>query len=191
MQRCWPSKEKPGKQILCEGFRMLGMIEGKSSQKRLQFASIPAEISDGACCQGGESIMALITWSDAFSVNIKKIDDQHKCLIELVNRLHDSMKAGQGNTIIGPILSDLLNYTSFHFATEEAYFQQYAYPEHLRHKKEHDDLTQQAKNLQASHKEGKLTISIEVMNFLKDWLSNHILLSDKKYSPFLRSKGLS
>jgi hemerythrin len=135
--------------------------------------------------------MALISWNDTFAVNIKKIDDQHKSLIDLVNQLHDAMKAGKGSTALGPILSDLINYTSFHFSTEEAYFQQYAYPDKASHKKEHDDLTQKAKSLQASHKEGKLTVTIEVMNFLKDWLSNHILTSDKKYSPYLRGKGLS
>jgi hemerythrin len=134
--------------------------------------------------------MALITWNDTYSVNIKKIDDQHKCLIELLNQLHDAMKSGKGNTALGPILTDLLNYTSFHFSTEEAYFQQYAYPDYARHKKEHDDLAQKAKGLQASHREGKLTVTIEVMNFLKDWLTNHILSSDKKYSPFLNSKGI-
>jgi len=134
--------------------------------------------------------MALINWSDALSVNIKKIDDQHKRLIELVNTLHDSMKAGKGNAAIGPILSDLLKYASFHFATEEKYFQEYAYPEYLQHKKQHDELTQKTKMLNASHREGKLSITIEVMNFLKDWLSNHILVSDKKYSTFLCNKGL-
>jgi hemerythrin len=136
-------------------------------------------------------MMALISWSNALSVNIKELDDQHKCLIELVNNLHDAMKAGKGNAIIGPILSDLLSYTSFHFATEEKYFQQYAYPEFPRHKKEHDELTKKTKELNASYREGKLTITIEVMTFLKDWLSNHILVSDKKYSPFLCSRGLS
>jgi hemerythrin len=136
-------------------------------------------------------MMALISWSDALSVNIKELDDQHKCLIELVNNLHDAMKTGKGNAVIGPILSDLLSYTSFHFATEEKYFQQYAYPEFPRHKKEHDALTQKTKALNASYREGKLTITIEVMTFLKDWLSNHILISDKKYSSFLCSRGLS
>jgi len=134
--------------------------------------------------------MPLISWSDEFSTGIKKIDDQHKCLIELVNRLHASMKSGQGNAVIGSILEDLLNYTVFHFSTEEAYFRQYDFPEHLLHKKEHDALTQKTKALQASHREAKLTITIEVMHFLRDWLRNHILQSDQKYAPFLRSKGI-
>jgi hemerythrin len=135
--------------------------------------------------------MVLISWSEALSVNIKELDDQHKCLIELVNRLHDAMKAGKGNAVIGPILTDLLSYTSFHFATEEKYFQQYGYPEFPHHKKEHDDLTQKTKTLNASYQEGKLTITLDVMTFLKNWLSNHILGTDKKYSTFLNSRGLT
>jgi hemerythrin len=135
--------------------------------------------------------MPIINWNDKMSVNIGEIDKQHQCLIELVNNLHDSMKAGKGNAVMGPILTDLLNYTQFHFATEEKYFQQYSYPEYLLHKMQHDELTKKTKELNASFQAGKMTISIEVMNFLKDWLSNHILGSDKKYSPYLCSKGLS
>ena len=101
------------------------------------------------------------------------------------------MKSGAGNSVIRPILSDLLNYTSFHFATEEKYMKQYAYPEYLRHKLEHDELTKKTKALNDGCTNGKLTITLEVMNFLRDWLKNHIMVSDKKYGPFLCAKGLS
>jgi hemerythrin len=134
--------------------------------------------------------MAIITWNETFAVNIKMIDDQHKRLIELINVLHDSMKAGKGNDLIGPILSDLLSYTVFHFTTEEKLFQEYAYPEYLRHKKEHDDLTGKVKAFSNDFRAGKISVTIEVMHFLRDWLSNHILGSDKKYAPFLTNKGI-
>jgi hemerythrin-like metal-binding protein len=134
--------------------------------------------------------MALITWTDALSVNIKEIDVQHQRLVELINKLHDSMKAGKGIDVLGPILSDLVRYTISHFATEETYFRKFAYPEFEQHKKEHDDLTRKAKALKASFDQGKQTISIEVLYFLKDWLNNHILKTDKQYNPFLNSKGL-
>jgi hemerythrin len=134
--------------------------------------------------------MPIISWNDNFSVGIKEIDAQHQCLIELVNKLHDSMKAGKGNAVLGPVLEDLLKYTQFHFSTEEKYFRKYGYPEYLQHKQQHDDLTQKALELKSNFEKGKLTISIEVMNFLKDWLSSHILGVDKKFGPFLLSKGL-
>jgi len=38
--------------------------------------------------------------------------------------------------------------------------------------------------------DNKLGITLEVMNFLKDWLSHHILSVDKKYAPFLNEKGI-
>jgi hemerythrin len=135
--------------------------------------------------------MAFITWNDALSVHIAEIDAQHKCLIDLINQLHDSMKAGKGNAVIGSVLLDLIKYTQFHFATEEKYFQKYAYPEYFLHKKQHDDLTRKTNELNAAYAQGKLTISLETMSFLKNWVSTHILESDQKYSPFLCNRGLS
>jgi hemerythrin len=134
--------------------------------------------------------MALITWNETFTINIKKIDDQHKRLVELINILHDSMKTGKANEVIGPILSDLLSYTAFHFSTEEKLFQEYAYPEYFRHKKEHDDLANKVKAFNNDFRAGKISVTIEVMHFLRDWLSNHILGSDQKYAPFLINKGV-
>ena len=35
-----------------------------------------------------------------------------------------------------------------------------------------------------------MILTLEVMNFLKDWLTGHILGVDKKYAPFFAAKGL-
>lgn len=133
--------------------------------------------------------MALMTWSEKFSVNIKEIDGQHMKLFDLVNNLHDAMKSGKGKDALGKVLSELVDYTVYHFGTEEKLFQKYGYPEYSQHKREHDNLSKKAKELNE-----KLTaeniITIEVMNFLKDWLNSHILSTDKKYSSFLNSKGV-
>jgi hemerythrin len=134
--------------------------------------------------------MALITWTDALSVNIREIDTQHKRLFELMNKLHEAMKIGKGNDVLGGILGDLVNYTVVHFSNEEAYLKKYDYPEFVQHKKIHDELTQKAKALKASFDQGKQTISIDVLTFLMDWLNNHILKTDKRYSSFLNGKGL-
>jgi hemerythrin len=135
--------------------------------------------------------MALITWTDALSVSIKEIDTQHQRLFDLMNKLHEAMKIGKGNDVLGGILGDLVKYTVVHFSNEETYLKKYDYPEYVQHKKIHDDLTRKAKALKASFDQGKQTISIEVLSFLKDWLSGHILGSDKKYGPLLNSKGLN
>jgi hemerythrin len=135
--------------------------------------------------------MSLITWNDQLSVNIREIDNQHQSLISLINQLHESMKMGKANSVIGPILSRLEKYTVFHFGTEEKYFQQFGYPDTPQHKRAHEALTQKVKDLNANFSKGALALSIDTMNLLKGWLTDHILGTDKKYSEFFRSKGLN
>jgi len=134
--------------------------------------------------------MALITWNENFSINIAEIDSQHKKLIELINELHEAMKVAKGKDVMGNILSELVNYTVYHFGTEEKLFQKHGYPEFVSHKKRHDDLTKQVKDTADKFNKGGNIITVDVMNFLKDWLQNHILTVDKRYAPFLSSKGV-
>ncbi|HKN18547.1 MAG TPA: bacteriohemerythrin [Dissulfurispiraceae bacterium] len=134
--------------------------------------------------------MALMAWSDNLSVNVAQIDEQHKKLVGILNDLHDAMKQGKGNDVTGNVLSGLVQYVASHFATEEKLMKTHAYPDYLKHKFEHDALTKQALDLQNQFQEGKSVLTIELMKFLKDWLSKHILGTDKKYGPFLNSKGI-
>ena len=134
--------------------------------------------------------MALITWSDNLSVNIKEIDAEHKKLIDMINELHSAMGSGKGREAMGTILTGLVDYTKTHFAYEEKLFQQHAYPGYLAHKGQHDALTKQVVEVMTKFKSGQSVVTVEVMNFLKDWLSNHIQTTDKKYGPFLNSKGV-
>jgi hemerythrin len=133
--------------------------------------------------------MALITWNNSYSVNIQNIDNQHKKLVELVNLLHASMKEGKGKDVLDQIFVELANYTVFHFGFEEKLFAQYGYPDAGTHKRQHNDLKEQVNELQKKQKEGNV-LTIEVMNFLKQWLTEHIQGSDKKYTTFLNSKGI-
>ena len=132
--------------------------------------------------------MALIVWNDSFSVGIKQIDDQHRKLLGLVNSLFDAMKEGKGKDIMGDILTDLITYTVFHFSTEEIYFKKYRYPDSSKHKQEHRYLTEKATDLKEKFDKGEAIITVEVMQFLKDWLNNHILRTDRQYSPYLNGK---
>jgi hemerythrin len=135
--------------------------------------------------------MPLFQWTPELSVNVKEIDTQHKKLVDLINLLHDSMKSGKGKDVMGKVLKDLTDYTVYHFGTEERLFEKYGYIEYPQHKKEHDDLTKQVLEVKSKFESGQTTMTIEVMNFLKDWLNNHIKHSDKKYSAFLNSRGVN
>jgi len=135
--------------------------------------------------------MALITWSNDLSVSIKKFDEEHKKLITMINDLHMAMGSGNGKDVLGPVLARLVDYTKTHFAAEEELMQKHGYPGYVSHKALHDGLTRQVIDLQNKFGEGKVLITVQVMNFLKDWLSSHIINTDKKYSHYLNSKGVA
>ncbi len=134
--------------------------------------------------------MAMINWDISLKTGVQIVDDQHKNLVELVNRLYDAMVKGKGNQALGGILTELIDYTVYHFKTEEDLFRQYSYREAEHHIAEHNDLTQKAIALKQAFDGGKTAITLETMNFLKDWLVNHIMKSDKNFGPFLNSKGV-
>jgi hemerythrin len=132
----------------------------------------------------------LFPWDDSFSVNIGVVDAQHKTLVSMVNELHQAMARRSGKDKLGQILSNLIKYTQGHFATEETLMQAHAYPDFLAHKSEHEHLTGKVIDFQRRFLSNEVGLSIELMEFLKDWLRKHILGSDKKYSPFLNAKGV-
>jgi hemerythrin len=134
--------------------------------------------------------MALITWDKSFSVNIVEIDKQHQKLIGMITDLNEAMRQGKGKAILGQIISGLIGYVDTHFKTEEKYFEQFGYLETDAHKKEHQDFTAKVGDFKKGFEGGQLGLSIEVMNFLSDWLQNHIKVVDKKYAPLFIEKGL-
>lgn len=135
--------------------------------------------------------MAMFGWSEKYSVNILEIDDQHKKLIGMVGQLHNAMREGKGKQVLDEVLRNLIQYTRTHFAAEERIMKANGYPEYELHKAKHDKMTDNVANIYRQYQDGKATITLEVMNFLENWVDKHILGTDMKYGPFLRSKGLS
>lgn len=135
--------------------------------------------------------MSLIAWSNQLSVGIQEIDTQHQKLVQLINGLHDHMLAGDANDIMGKVLDRVIDYTGFHFGTEERLMSEHGYPESPEHKHEHQKLVATAVDLQAKFRSGHAHITMETMHFLRDWLQHHIMQSDKAFGAFLKTKGVS
>lgn len=134
--------------------------------------------------------MPIMSWTDTYSVGVAEIDLQHKKLIDLINALHDAMTKGQAKSVLGKILGDLISYCANHFSAEEKLFDQHGYPDAAEHKEKHQKMTSKVLALQQQFEQGKATITLDVMDFLQQWLDKHILGTDKKYGPFLNSKGV-
>ncbi|MEW6195268.1 MAG: bacteriohemerythrin [Bacteroidota bacterium] len=136
-------------------------------------------------------MVALINWDPSYSVNINSIDTQHKKLINMINNLHEAMLQGRGKEVLGSIFNELASYTIYHFNHEEELFAKYDYMEQNKHKAEHERLIAQVNDLKNNFNKGGSVLTMEVMNFLKLWLSDHIIGSDKKYSSFLNERGVN
>jgi hemerythrin len=133
-------------------------------------------------------IMALIKWKEEYSVKVPEIDEQHKKLIDLINQLADAMSVGKGRDVLKAVLAELVDYTEYHFRTEEGLLREHGYPGQDRHFQAHEQLTARAAELRALFEGGEARLSIDVMLFLSDWLNRHILGEDKQYAPYLAGK---
>jgi hemerythrin len=137
-----------------------------------------------------EASMPIFSWNDMLMTYIPKIDEQHKTLVSLINKLHDALEENRDREELGVVLAELVDYTVNHFAMEEKYMDTYGYPASAGHKHEHELLRKKALALQKQFAAGRPVITIEVMKFLKRWLTKHILATDKQMGAFLDAKGI-
>jgi hemerythrin len=129
--------------------------------------------------------MSLFQWKDSYLVGQPQIDAQHKRLFELGDQLHAAMIAGKGKDVLTRTLGDLIDYTKRHFADEEKLMQQSNYPDYIHHKELHDKLTAQVVQFQTDLGSGKSAVTIQLLQFLKDWLKHHIGETDRKIAVYL------
>jgi hemerythrin len=130
-------------------------------------------------------------WSPEYSVNIKTIDDQHRELVNILNRLFLAVSKREGDKAIAGILDALMTYTQTHFALEERLMHQANYKDIVPHMAEHKKLIGQLDTLCKKHLVEEKAIYFEMLSFLKTWLKEHIKGVDTKYSAALIQSGFS
>jgi hemerythrin len=133
--------------------------------------------------------MSFMQWSNELSVNIALVDQQHMKLIAMLNKTWEATQERQGPDALSPVLAELLDYTNHHFGTEEGLFRVHRYPGYWEHKREHVALTTHTQEMNRRLTKGSLRPT-ELQEFLKTWLNDHIMASDRKFGPFLVSKGV-
>ncbi len=130
--------------------------------------------------------MAFIEWSKQFSIGVEEVDNDHRKLVNLVNKIH-AMNSREEKDLdrVLDLFEELLSYSRWHFRHEERLMQNYGYPEFFNHKKEHGDLEQLATELYEKLLNGDESIIDKLMLFLKNWLMDHIVGTDMKMGRFL------
>lgn len=134
--------------------------------------------------------MPRIIWDQSYSVGVDLLDQQHKKLIGMINELAFAMRNDRGREVVKDIVDDMVSYMQKHFADEEKYLHDAKYLGLLQHLKEHEEFVRYTKDFEQRCQAGDYVLSLEVLNFLADWLKRHILESDRKYAPVLREQGL-
>lgn len=131
-----------------------------------------------------------LIWNEDYSVNVEEIDNQHKRLFDMVNSYYDALHQKKSAEAIGKLVNGLAEYTISHFKKEEGYFDKFGYNDTEAHKKEHENLLTKVTDILERVKTGKMVLSLEIGDFLKDWLNKHIKGTDKKYSKCFNDNGL-
>lgn len=133
---------------------------------------------------------SLVRWSDGYNLGLAEIDEQHKSLVDLIGNIWQSIVNRSDPGITFALIGELETYTLAHFTAEETFMRVMNYPDFDAHKREHQSfIARIADEKSKAQKVGAL--SLDLMHFLRDWLINHILLSDKAYAAYLQQRDSS
>ena len=133
--------------------------------------------------------MKPVSWTERFSVGVKEIDLQHRGLLDIVNQVIDSIEKEKEWQTTSAVLDSLINYAYNHFATEERYMKEAEYPELLWHVELHLEFIKKVFSLSQEVSLKGLEIQREMLTFLIEWYTNHVLGVDRKYMASLSAKG--
>ena len=126
-------------------------------------------------------------WNEAVRVQIESFDRQHEHLFQLIDDLETAGQRGFGQAVAK--MEEFIPEVEEHFATEERLFARFSYPQSAFHQTHHDNFLRTLYDFQSRIKARDLVLLSEITLFLSDWLLNHILTIDSKYSLFLVNAG--
>lgn len=131
--------------------------------------------------------MALIVWDSSYSVNNREIDQQHQRWIEIYNTMHEAL-VGKNSQTLASVTADIVqamhDYANYHFQFEEQYLDNINYPERVHHRRLHKDFDTLIYSYKRGIQTGEILLNSEIAKTLENWLVDHILVEDNKYSVF-------
>lgn len=133
--------------------------------------------------------MAIVKWTPDYSLGIDEIDDHHRHLFDLLNKTYDMFVAGESKAKLANILDELVDYATYHFAAEEVLMAKNNYPNHDQHHELHQIFCQRINEIQKDYLSGRTELSLEILSFLKNWITDHVLVKDADYGHYIANKG--
>ena len=129
-------------------------------------------------------------WLDSYNTGVAQIDAQHQGFFRMLNNIYEVLQKGSEKEAVIGLLKGIIDYADVHFKTEEELFDEYDYPGKAHHRAEHDAFRAEAAALQEKLEKGLVTVDFELLDFLDNWVINHITKEDMLYKPFFQEKGV-
>ena len=125
----------------------------------------------------------MIKWKEEYYMGVESLDEQHKELFEIANRIYSLLKneliLDKYNRII-EIIDELKNYTMNHFQAEEEYMKSIGYKRFLSQKAAHNEFLEKMNSIDLEKIDnGHNEYLIGILDFVCDWLGQHIIKEDK------------
>jgi len=121
-------------------------------------------------------------WDKTMSVGVRKLDEQHKSLIALINEAYEAIQKHDEHVITG-LIDKMRKYANMHFTTEEGYMKKHGFPEIENHKFKHAKFNSAVDEFKKKQFE-KTNLS-QIFVFLSRWLTTHIMDEDMQYAPYM------
>ena len=137
-----------------------------------------------------EQLVKILPWSNLFSVGVRAIDEEHKLLVGLLNELGEAQARVAPPELVDKVLQRLIDYVGVHFAHEERLMLENGYtgaPEHLE---AHRHLNERVQHMVEQHRQGSSPALDELTIFLRQWLTHHILQTDRDLGAALNARGV-
>lgn len=134
--------------------------------------------------------MSYIVWSQVFGVGVPAFDAEHQRLVDLINQCHEAHLGGAPAPAVYQVLNALVRYAEEHFSHEQRAMDHHRFPERFQHKLEHDRFLEQVFELNRRLADGETEVGEDILAFLRDWLLNHILRTDRKFAGFFADKSV-
>ena len=132
--------------------------------------------------------MSLFVWKPSYEIGINEIDMQHRQLVGMINELFEAIHGGQTGAAVEHVLDQLADYVKLHFRTEERYMQEHHYPHYAEHRQRHLELTRHVLAYHDRRGRGEAIGILELIDFLRDWLVEHITRQDRDFGNFLKKQ---
>ena len=136
--------------------------------------------------------MFYFQWKDDYLTHIDELDAQHQKLVALINNFYTDLlncpENAEKQACIGKTLEELVAYSNYHFAAEEKLMLEHQYPAYQQHKLEHESFKRKVAELMQTQNEAENALPFPVVVFLRDWLTSHVIHTDKEYGPYLRDR---